>query len=252
MTGRLAGKVAAVTGAASGIGRAAAVAFAAEGARLALIDRHAEGVRALAALLGPGHLALAVDVGVEAQVVDAFAKIDTTFGALNVLYNCAAIELIDADAPVDRLDLNAWLTTLATNLTGVFLCCKHGVRLMQRARSGSIINAGSPTAISGRGAEYHAYSAAKGGVHALSRSMAVSYGPLGIRVNLIVPGATRTTMTASFFEDPAAVARRAARAPLGKLGEPEDYVGLAIYLASDESSHATGATFIVDGGINVT
>jgi NAD(P)-dependent dehydrogenase (short-subunit alcohol dehydrogenase family) len=252
MTARLAGKIAAVTGAASGIGRAAARAFAAEGARLALIDRHEDGVRELAHALGPGHLALCADVTVESQVAAAFATMLAAFGRLDVLYNCAAIELFGADAPVDHLDLDVWRKTLEANLTGVFLCCKHGVGLMLRTRSGSIINCGSPTAISGRGARHHAYSASKGGVHALTRAMAASYGAFGIRVNCIVPGATRTAMTAELFQDSEAVAQLSARSALGRLGEPEDLAGIAVFLASDESSLATGSTFVVDGGIHIT
>jgi NAD(P)-dependent dehydrogenase (short-subunit alcohol dehydrogenase family) len=248
----LVGKVAAVTGAASGIGRAAAEAFAAEGARLALIDRQEGEIRSLAEFLGPSHLALPADVAIESQVAAAFATIEATHARLDILYNCAAIELVDADAPVDQLDLDTWRSTVETNLTGVFLCCKYGVRLMLKAGVGSIINCGSPTAISGRGSQYHAYSASKGGVHALTRAMAVSYGPFGIRVNCIVPGATRTPMNVRFFQDQEAVARLTGRSALRRLGEPKDLVGIALFLASDDSSFATGAMFIVDGGINVT
>jgi NAD(P)-dependent dehydrogenase (short-subunit alcohol dehydrogenase family) len=252
MTGRLSGKTAAITGAASGVGRAAALAFAAEGATVAIIDRQQDRAAELAEQLGGRHLALAIDVSDEDAVGAAFTTIGQAFDRLDILYNCAGIELIGLDAPIDRLHLDTWHQTLGTNLTGVFLTCKHALRLMLASHSGSIINCGSPTAISGRGSSYHAYSASKGGIHALTRAMAASYGPHGIRVNCVVPGATRTQMTAAMFEDEAEVQRLAARSFLGRLGEPQDLAGIAIYLASDESSWVTGATFIVDGGIHVS
>lgn len=252
MSRRLQDKVTAVTGAASGIGRAAAMAFAGEGGTVVAIDRDEIGIRSLVETLGHNHLALPADLSDEEQVKAVFDAIESHYHRLDVLYNCAAIQLVDSDAPVDRLDLAVWQKTIAVNLTGVFLCCKYGASLMLRTRSGSIINCGSPTAISGRGSAHHAYSASKGGVHALTKAMAVAYGSAGIRVNCVVPGATETPMTQAMMSDPDAVSRLKSRSVLGRLGKPEDLVGIAVFLASDESSHATGSTFIVDGGINVT
>jgi NAD(P)-dependent dehydrogenase (short-subunit alcohol dehydrogenase family) len=252
VSGRLLNKVAAITGAASGLGLAAALAFAAEGAQLALMDANEDALRQVALQLGPPHMAVATDVTSEKIVATSFAAIEESFGRLDVLYNCAGIELVALDAPVHLLDLEAWRRTLDTNLTGTFLTCKHGALSMLRTGSGSIINCGSPAAISGRSSEFHAYSASKGGVHALTRAMAAAYGKSGIRVNCVVPGATRTPMNASLFSNATTLERLTARSALGRLGEPEDIAGIAVYLASDESAWTTGATFIVDGGINIT
>jgi NAD(P)-dependent dehydrogenase (short-subunit alcohol dehydrogenase family) len=247
---RLTGKVAVITGAGSGIGQAAARAFAAEGATVGLLDRDAGAVEALAGELGEAAFALAADVTEEVSVAGAFAEVQRRCHRLDVLYNCAAIQLHGRDGRAHELEAAVWLQTLAVNLTGVFLCCKYGVRLMLAGgRGGSIINCGSPTAVTGCGAGYDAYSASKGGVMALTRAMAVDYAREGIRVNNVVPGTTQTPLIASLLADPQRAAELRAGAPLGRLGTPEDLAGLAVFLASDESRYATGATFTVDGGL---
>lgn len=246
---RLAGKVAIVTGAGSGIGRAAARAYVAEGATVGLLDRNGAAVEELAHDLGAASFPLVADVSSDAGVSAAFAEADRRAGRLDVLYNCAGVELIGQDTRVHELDLAVWERTLAINLTGVFLCCKYGLRLMLRGGGGSIINCGSPTAITGCGAGSDAYSASKGGVMALTRVLAIDYARDGIRVNSIVPGTIDTPMNAPVLTDPEQRAAMIAGEPIGRLGMPEDLAGIAVFLASDESSFATGAAFVVDGGL---
>jgi NAD(P)-dependent dehydrogenase (short-subunit alcohol dehydrogenase family) len=245
---RLKGKVAVITGAGSGIGRAAARAFVAEGADVGLLDRNAAAVERLADELGPASYPLVADVSREAEVQAAFDAVDRRAGRLDVLYNCAGVELMGQDTRAHELDLAVWEQTLAINLTGIFLCCKYGLRLMLRT-GGSIINCGSPTAITGCGAGSEAYSASKGGVMAFTRVLAIDYARDGIRVNAIVPGTIDTPMNAPALADPEQRRALIAGEPIGRLGTPEDLAGIAVYLASDESAFATGGSFFVDGGL---
>jgi len=249
---RLAGKVAVVTGAGSGIGRATAAAFVAEGASVGLLDRNAAAVGALAQELGETAYPLATDVTAEASVAAAFAEVRRRHGRLDVLATYAAVQLIGEDGPAHDLALDVWQRTLAVNLTGVFLCCKHGLRLMlESGDGGSVINCGSPTGETMCGAGFTAYSSSKAGVMSLTRILAADYAKHKIRVNGIVPGTIETPLTAALTADPAARAALVAGHPIGRLGTPEDLSGIAVYLASDESRFATGAHFHVDGGIAV-
>lgn len=249
---RLAGKVAVVTGAGSGIGRAAAAAFAAEGAKVGLLDRNAAAVEALSVALGEAAYPLPTDVTSEASVAAAFEEVRRRHGRLDVLATYAAVQLVGEDAPADELELAVWERTLAVNLTGVFLCCKHGLRLMlESGAGGSVINCGSPTGETMCGAGFSAYSASKAGVMGLTRTLAADYAKHGIRVNGIVPGTIETPLTAALTSDPAARAALVAGTPLGRLGTPDDLAGVAVFLASDGSRFATGAHFHVDGGISV-
>jgi NAD(P)-dependent dehydrogenase (short-subunit alcohol dehydrogenase family) len=249
--GRLAGKVAVITGAGSGIGQGAARAFAREGAVVGMLDRNTGAVEATAAELGERAFPLVADVADEASVEGAFAEVRRCYGRLDVLFTCAAVQLIGEDAPVHELDLDVWERTHAVNLRGVFLSCKHGVRLMMESgEGGSVINCGSPTGLTMCGAGWHAYSASKAGVMALTRVMAADYAKHGIRVNGIVPGTIETTLTRPLVDDPETRAALVALHPIGRIGTPEDMAGVAVFLASDESRFATGAHFHVDGGIS--
>ncbi|MCC7022396.1 MAG: SDR family oxidoreductase [Thermomicrobiales bacterium] len=250
--GRLDGKIAVITGAASGIGQGAARAFAREGATVGLIDRNAEALAATAGEIGDAALPLVTDVTDEASIAAAFDEVRRRHGRLDVLYTCAAVQLIGEDAPVHELDIDVWQRTHDVNLRGVFLTCKHGVRLMMESgEGGSIINTGSPTGLTMSGAGWHAYSSSKAGVMALTRIMAADYAPYGIRVNGIVPGTIATTLTKPLIDDPETYAKLVAGHPIGRVGTPEDMVGIALFLASDESKFATGSHFFVDGGLSV-
>jgi NAD(P)-dependent dehydrogenase (short-subunit alcohol dehydrogenase family) len=195
---------------------------------------------------------LLADVTAESSVEAAFADVRRRHGRLDVLYTCAAIQLIGEDAPIHELPAEVWDRTHAVNLRGVFLSCKHGVRLMIEAgNGGSVINCGSPTGLTMSGAGWHAYSSSKAGVMALTRVMAADYAKHGIRVNGIVPGTIETSLIKILTDDPVQRANLAALHPIGRIGTPEDMAGIAVFLASDESKFATGAHFFVDGGISV-
>lgn len=250
--GRLDGKVCAITGAASGIAREAARAFVREGATVALIDRNEIGLSAVAAELGGAAIALPTDVTDEASVEATFAEVNRRFGRLDVLYTCAAVQLIGEDAAVHELSTEVWDRTHAVNLRGVFLTCKHGARLMIEAgNGGSIINCGSPTGLTMSGAGWHAYASSKAGVMGLTRVMAADLAKYGIRVNGIVPGTIATALTQKLVDDPKERAHLESLHPIGRIGTPEDMAGVAVFLASDESAFATGAHFHVDGGLTV-
>ncbi len=250
--GRLAGKVAVVTGAGSGIGEGTARAFVREGASVGLLDRNETAITMLATELGDAAYALPCDVTDEASVEAAFATVRERHGRLDVLATYAAVQLIGEDAPVDALPLDVWQRTISVNLTGVYLCCKHGVRLMKvSGDGGSVINCGSPTGLTMCGAGWHAYASSKAGVMSMTRVMAADYAKDKIRVNGIVPGTIETTLTRKLTEDPVTRAQLTALHPIGRIGTPEDMAGIAVFLASDESTFATGAHFHVDGGISV-
>jgi NAD(P)-dependent dehydrogenase (short-subunit alcohol dehydrogenase family) len=248
---RLAGKVAVVTGAGSGIGQATARGFVREGATVGLLDVNERSIGEMAAELGERAVALPCNVTDEASVEAAFAEVQRRLGRLDVLATYAAVQLIGEDAPVHELPLAVWERTHNVNLKGVYLCCKHGVRLMIAAgHGGSVINCGSPTGLTMSGAGWHAYSSSKAGVMALTRIMAADYARYGIRVNGIVPGTIETNLIRQLTEDPVQRAYLEGLHPIGRIGTPEDMVGIAVLLASDESRFATGAHFFVDGGIS--
>ncbi|WP_432519237.1 SDR family NAD(P)-dependent oxidoreductase [Kineococcus sp. SYSU DK006] len=249
---RLIGKRALVTGAASGIGRAVATRFAAEGARVVFADRDLDGAeRAVHDL--PGAVAVHVDVTDEDSVAAACAQVLADGAGLDVVVANAGVQLFGADAPVADLDLDTWRRTLEVNLTGTFLTVKHAVRAMagrtDGRRGGSIVCTGSPTGLNGEGHDFTAYSTSKAGVHGLVRTVAAAYAEHGIRVNTVVPGYTETPLVTAISGDQASRAAIVARTPLGRPGTPADVEGIMVYLAGDESSFATGALFRVDGGM---
>jgi NAD(P)-dependent dehydrogenase (short-subunit alcohol dehydrogenase family) len=252
MTRRLENKVAIVTGAAGGMGQAAARAFARHGARVTLVDVNAEaGQQAAAEIVAEGGEALFIraDVSRAAQVAALVEQTVARFGALDVLFANAAIQLHGRDAVAHELDESIWDQTLNVNLKGVWLCAKYAIAAMLPRGRGSIILAGSPTGQYGLAPNYTAYSASKGGVMALTRVMAVDYGKAGIRVNALVPGPMETPLTADLFADPDIRRRLEAATMLGRLGQADDISGLAVFLGSDESAYCTGGYYMADGGI---
>lgn len=250
---RLADKVSLVTGAALGMGRAVAHAFAAEGSSVVLADLNEEaGYQTLKDIESAGGKALFVRADVS-KAADAGAMVQQAlerFGKLDVLFANAAVQLHKQDAKAHELGEEIWDRTVAINLKGVWLSCKYAIAAMLEEGRGqkSIILAGSPTGLTGAPG-YTAYSASKGGIAALTRTIAADYGREGIRVNAVVPGPMETPLTAELFADPKVRGSLEAQTILGRIGRAEEITGLAVFLASDESAYCTGGLYMADGGI---
>ncbi len=245
----LAGKVAVITGAASGIGRAAAMLFAHHGAKLALVDRDEAGLaETLRELNSTAHIVCAGDVA-DAATVHAHAEaVKARFGRLDVLLTAAGFSCggtVETTAPED------WAAVIAANLGGTYLWARAAVPLMRASGGGSIVTVASQLALAG-GRNNAAYIAAKGGIMALTRTMAVDHAADGIRVNALVPGAIETPLLARGLarggDLEAATARSLARHPLGRFGQAEEVAKAALFLASTDSSFTTGSMLAVDGG----
>lgn len=247
--GQLEGKTALITGGALGIGLAVAQRFAREGARVILADRNGEGAAAAATEIGANARAVTMDVSDEDAVASAFAEVEGAGWAPDVVVANAGVQLFGQDAQIADLDLDVWRRTIDINLTGAFLTVKYAVRGMLKLGGGSIILTGSPTAINGEGKDFTAYSSSKAGMHGLGRTVAAAYADRGIRVNTVQPAYTETPLVAAISEDPASRAAIVSRIPIGRAGTPDDVAGIMVYLASDDGSFATGATFQVDGGM---
>jgi NAD(P)-dependent dehydrogenase (short-subunit alcohol dehydrogenase family) len=238
---RLEGKVCVVTGASGGIGGATVELFRREGARVAGVDL---------AENAPGDLSLQVDVTHEGQVVDMYEHVREAFGRIDVLFNNAGISPND-DASVLDTDLEAWRRVQRVNLESVFLCCKHGIPHLLRGDGGSVINTASFVATMGAATSQISYTASKGGVLALSRELGVEFARRGVRVNALCPGPVDTPLLRELFaKDPEQAARRLVHVPMGRFARADEIAAAALFLASDESSFVTAATFLVDGGIS--
>ena len=248
--GRLAGRTALITGAGSGMGRSAAALFAAEGAHVVAGDRDAAAVDATVAAIraaGGSAIGAVVDVTRAAEVEAAVHSAVRAFGALHVLYNNAGVWLPD-DGPAPDLDEEVWDRIIAVNLKGAFLGCKFAIPHLVEAGGGSIINVSSVSALRAGKDIYDAYAASKGGVIALTRSVASTWGPKRVRANAICPGSIDTPMTRGSYEDPAVERFWRERTALGRVGTADEVAQTALWLASDESSYVTGAVIVADGG----
>jgi NAD(P)-dependent dehydrogenase (short-subunit alcohol dehydrogenase family) len=249
----LKGKVAAVTGAGSGIGQAAANRLAEEGCKVAVLDWNAAAAQATADLIeaaGGEALALTTDVSNEAQVAAAFGAIVERFGKLDIVVSNAGIFSAERDGKVDRLPKSVWDEIVGVNLTGMYLTCKHGVAAIKAtAGKGAVVLTGSPTGMSGCTPANVAYGSSKGGVHGLSRVMAVDHAPEGIRVNVVVPGFTLTPIVRELVADPKVYEWQVQNIPLKRGAEPDEIAGAVAFLASDDASYMTGSFVFVDGGL---
>jgi NAD(P)-dependent dehydrogenase (short-subunit alcohol dehydrogenase family) len=251
MAGRLAGKVALITGAGGGQGRAAAVVFAREGAKVVVADVKIEGGEETVQLVradGGQAEFVATDVS-QAAHVEAMVRFTVdTYGSLHILYNNAAV-LHRKDALVTNLDEEMWDHIIAVNLKSVYLGCKYAIPEIIKSGGGSIINTSSLAGLLGTG-NVHAYTAAKGGVISLTRAVAMAYAKQHVRCNVICPGAVDTPMMAHVLHGSNPKLREGFERshPIGRLGTPEDIASMALYLASDESSWVTGSVFTIDGG----
>jgi NAD(P)-dependent dehydrogenase (short-subunit alcohol dehydrogenase family) len=246
---RLDHKVGIISGAAGGIGVAAARAFVREGAVVGLLDLPGRALDECARTLGESAVQLPCDVSDERSVVSALELWKQRFSRADFVYVCAGRQLHGADGRVGDVALDTWNATIAVNLTGAFLLAKHSLELLCEAPSGSLILCGSPTGLTMSGGGYTAYAASKAGMMSLARTIGADYADRGVRANVIVPGTTRTPLIATLLENETTRDALLTGTPIGRLATPEDLTGIAIFLASDESTYATAATFSIDGGL---
>jgi NAD(P)-dependent dehydrogenase (short-subunit alcohol dehydrogenase family) len=245
--GRLGGRVAVVTGAGSGIGRATVRRFASEGARVVAVDVDAGSGQAAADEVGGAFVHC--DVSAEDSVASLFERVVTDFGRVDIAFNNAGISPPDDDS-ILVTGLDAWERVHRVNLTSVYLCCKYAIPIMQRQGKGSIINTASFVALMGAATSQIAYTASKGGVLAMTRELGVQFAREGIRVNALCPGPVATPLLMELFaKDPERAARRLVHIPMGRFAEPEEIAATVAFLASDDASFITAATFLVDGGL---
>jgi len=246
--GRLDNKVSVITGAASGIGRATALRFAKEGAKVVVADLAEKEGTALASEIGGTFIQ--VDVANEASVEALYAKTEDVYGGIDVLFNNAGISPADDDS-ILTTGLEAWRRVQEVNLTSVYLCCRYGIPHLQKRGGGSIINTASFVAVLGSATSQISYTASKGGVLSMSRELGVQFAREGIRVNALCPGPVNTPLLQELFaKDPERAARRLVHVPMGRFAEPEEIASAVLFLASDDSSFMTASTFLVDGGIH--
>jgi NAD(P)-dependent dehydrogenase (short-subunit alcohol dehydrogenase family) len=246
--GRLEDKVAIITGAASGIGRATAVRFAAEGAKVVVADLSENEGTLLANEIGGTFVK--VNVADEESVKAMYASVVETYDGVDILFNNAGISPSDDDS-ILTTGLEAWQRVQDVNLTSVYLCCKYGIPLLLERGGGSIINTASFVAVLGSATSQISYTASKGGVLSMSRELGVQFARQGIRVNALCPGPVNTPLLQELFaKDPERAARRLVHVPAGRFAEPEEIAAAVLFLASDDSSFVNASTFLVDGGIH--
>lgn len=246
--GKLDGKIAVITGGASGIGLATARKFTAEGATVVVGDLPGSDGAAVATELGG--LFVAVDVTNAEQVENLFAQAKHTYGRIDVAFNNAGISPA-ADDSILKTGIEAWDLVQNVNLTSVYLCCKAVLPYMLEQGGGSIINTASFVAVMGAATSQISYTASKGGVLAMTRELGVQFAGKGIRVNALCPGPVNTPLLQELFaKDPERAARRLIHIPMGRFADPSEIANAVSFLASDESSFITATEFLVDGGLS--
>ena len=243
---RLQNKVALITGAGSGIGKASAQLFAREGAKVVCVDLKRDAAEATAKEIGGVAFAADVSMAKDAEAMVKFAE--ESCGRLDIIFNNAGV-FFDDDGSVTETTEETWDRVIDINLKGVFLGCKYAIPALLRAGGGSIINTASFVAIVGAAVPQIAYTASKGGVLSMTREIAVEFARQNIRANALCPGPVETPLLQELLADPARRQRRLVHIPPGRFARAEEMANAALFLASDESSYVNGATFMVDGGI---
>ena len=245
---RLEGRVAVVTGGASGIGLATVRRLASEGAKVVVADLGTQRGNEVAEEVGG--LFVVADVAKAEEVEELYGAAHRTYGRIDVAFNNAGISPPD-DGSILTTGLEAWHRVQEVNLTSVYLCCRTVIPFMQKVGRGSIINTASFVAVMGSATSQISYTASKGGVLAMSRELGVQFARDGIRVNALCPGPVNTPLLQELFaKDPERAARRLVHIPIGRFAEAEEIAAAVAFLASDDASFITAATFMVDGGIS--
>jgi NAD(P)-dependent dehydrogenase (short-subunit alcohol dehydrogenase family) len=248
MSQRLEGRVAVITGAGSGIGKATALRFAAEGAKVVVVDTNPESGQAIADEVKG--IYVKADVTNQSEVANMYKVAFDTYGRIDIAFNNAGISPPDDDS-ILTTGIDAWRRVQEVNLTSVYLCCKEVLPYMQKAGKGSIINTASFVATMGAATSQISYTASKGGVLSMSRELGVQFAREGIRVNALSPGPVNTPLLQELFaKDKERAARRLVHIPMGRFADASEIAAAVAFLASDDSSFITASNFLVDGGIS--